>query len=122
MKTAISAEYQRDFYGWLMTNAQLLRQGRFVELDAEHLAEELESMDRSEKRAMVSRLTILLVHLLKWQFQPARQSKSWRNTLTVQRIDVLDLLEDSPSLRPELQTVIAKAYDKAKLLAEEETE
>jgi hypothetical protein len=67
------------------------------------------------------RLTVLLVHLLKWQFQPARRSKSWRNTLTVQRSDVLDLLEDSPSLRYELEQHIEKAYEKAKLIAEDET-
>ncbi len=121
MEKAITQEYWQDFYSWLMTNAQLLRQGRLSEIDVEHLAEELESMGRSEKRALISRLTILLVHLLKWQFQPARRSKSWRNTLTVQRSDVLDLLEDSPSLRYELEQHIEKAYEKAKLIAEDET-
>jgi len=121
MEKAITQEYWQDFYSWLMTNAQLLRQGRFSEIDVEHLAEELESMGRGEKRALISRLTVLLVHLLKWRFQPARRSKSWRNTLTVQRSDVLDLLEDSPSLRYELEQHIEKAYERAKLIAEDET-
>lgn len=121
MEKAIAQEYHRDFYSWLMTNVQLIRQGRFSEVDTEHVTEELECMGRSEKRELINRLTVLLVHLLKWQFQTAKHSKSWCNTLTIQRNDLLDLLEDSPSLRYELEQHIEKAYGKAKLIAEDET-
>ncbi len=113
--------YQKDYYGWLQENAQLIRERKFSEVDAENLIEELESMGKSEKRELSSRLTILLMHLLKWQYQSVRRSTSWRNTIAVQRIDILDLLEDSPSLRTEILDKIATAYEKAVLAAEVET-
>ena len=113
--------YQKDYYGWLQTNAQLIREGKFSEIDAENIAEELESMGKSEKRELSSRLTILLMHLLKWQYQTVRRSTSWRNTIAVQRIDIHELLEDSPSLKSEISDKITTAYEKAKLAAEIET-
>jgi hypothetical protein len=117
----VIADYHKDFYAWLMSNADLLRQGKFNDLDVEHIAEELESISKSEKRALTSRLTVLLAHLLKWQFQPALRSKRWRNTISTQRIDILELLEDSPSLHYELDDQLVIAYEKAKLSAEDET-
>ena len=116
-----AALYDKDFYSWLAENAKLLRGGRVAEIDVMNLAEELESMGKSEKRALLSRLTVLLVHLLKWQFQPPRRSRSWQNTLRVQRLDINDLLADSPSLRYAIGDRIESVYEKAKLLAEEET-
>jgi len=116
-----AALYDKDFYSWLGENAKRLRDGRIGEIDALNLAEELESMGKSEKRALLSRLTVLLVHLLKWQFQPTRRSRSWQNTLRVQRLDINDLLTDSPSLRYAIDDRIESAYEKARLLAEEET-
>lgn len=113
--------YQKDYYGWLQENAQLIRERKFSEIDAENLIEELESMGKSEKRELSSRLTILLMHLLKWQYQTVRRSTIWRNTIAVQRIDILDLLEDSPSLRTEILDKIEIAYEKAVLAAEVET-
>lgn len=113
--------YQKDYYGWLRENARLIREKKFSEIDAENLIEELESMGKSEKRELSSRLTILLLHLLKWQYQTVKRSTSWRNTIAVQRIDIRELLEDSPSLRSEISDKIAVAYEKAKLAAEVET-
>ena len=117
----VIADYNKDFYAWLMKNADLLRQHKFNEVDIEHVAEELESMGKSEKRELTSRLTVLLAHLLKWKFQPALRSRSWKNTILTQRIDILELLEDSPSLHYELGERIAIAYEKARLSAEDET-
>ncbi len=117
----VIANYNEDFYAWLMANANLLRQHKFNEIDIEHVAEELEAMGKSEKRELTSRLTVLLAHLLKWQFQPALRSRSWKNTILTQRIDILELLEDSPSLRYELAERIIIAFEKAKLSAEDET-
>ncbi len=117
----ITVEYDKDFYGWLLENAQLLRERKWAEIDAEHIAEELESMGKSERRELVSRLTVLLAHLLKWRFQPAKRSRSWRNMILTQRIDIDELLEDSPSLRSEVGLKIETAYEKAKLRAEDET-
>lgn len=113
--------YQEDYYGWLQENAQLIREKRFSEIDVENIVEELESMGKSEKRELSNRLTILLMHLLKWQHQTVKRSTSWRNTIAVQRIDIRELLEDSPSLRNEILDKIAVAYEKAKLAAEIET-
>lgn len=117
----ITTEYEKDFYAWLMKNAELIRQGKFSEVDTENVAEELESMGRREKRELMNRLIILLAHLLKWQFQPGRRSKSWRNTIVNQRMDIRELLEESPSLYYELEQKMEKAYEKAKLRVEEET-
>lgn len=117
----MTTEYDSDFYAWLMKNARLLRDRQFAEVDSEHVAEELESMGRHEKRALISRLTVLLAHLLKWQYQPARRCKSWRNTISTQRMDISELLQDSPSLRYALEERVASAYEKAKLSAEDET-
>jgi hypothetical protein len=121
MEKTLVHEYEEDFYAWLMKNADLIRKGRFSEVDAENVAEELESMGRSEKRELMSRLTVLLTHLLKWRFQSAKRSRSWRNTLIIQRDELVDLLEESPSLRSELDLKIEKAYEKAKFVTEDET-
>jgi Domain of unknown function DUF29 len=116
-----AAEYHQDFYAWLIKNADLLRNQRFSEVDIEHVAEELEAMSKSEKRELISRLTVLLAHLLKWQFQPVLRSRSWKNTILTQRIDINELLIDSPSLKNELDGKISVAYEKARLSAEDET-
>ena len=113
--------YQSDFYTWARQQADLLREGRFDTLDAEHLIEELEAMGSRERRELANRLKVLLTHLLKWQFQPSRQGASWALTIRVQRMDVADLLNDEPGLTPEIPQAFEKAYRKARLLAAKET-
>ena len=113
--------HDRDFYTWTHQQAELLRKGRFNELDANHLIEELESMGARERRELGNRLAILLAHLLKWQFQPERSGNSWRRTIKIQRIDINELLADNPGLTSELDEIFAKAYQKARLLAADET-
>ncbi|MGC8493169.1 MAG: DUF29 domain-containing protein [Syntrophobacteraceae bacterium] len=114
--------YEKDFYEWTQKNAQLLREGRLSEIDLDNLIEELESMGRSEKRAFINRLAVLIAHLLKWEYQPERRSKNWRYTIKEQRRKVMDLLEDSPSLKHEIRQRIRKAYDDAVVLAVKDTE
>jgi hypothetical protein len=114
--------YHRDFHAWAMRNAELIRQGRLAEIDGEHVAEELESMGKSQQRALGSRLTVLLAHLLKWRHQPGGHGASWRNTITLQRIELEELLEENPSLRPMLPAVAPGAYRKARLWAANETQ
>jgi len=113
--------YEQDLYKWAMHSARLLREKRFSEIDIVHLAEELESMGKTELRALESRLVVLLVHLLKWEFQPAQRSKSWQRTLIEQRKRIARLLEDSPSLRPKLPELLADAYESALRWAADET-
>lgn len=113
--------YDRDFHAWAGEQAALLRAGRLAEADIAHIAEEIESMGRSEKRELISRLKVLLVHLLKWRFQPAGRGNSWRLTIAEQRREVADHLDDNPSLRAQLDAAIVSAYGGAILAAARET-
>ncbi len=113
--------YEHDFYAWAIHNADLIRQGRFAEIDAQNIAEELQSMGRSEKRELVNRLAMLLAHLLKWRFQPEHRGNSWRLTITNQRDELQDLLDQSPSLQYDIDIKLNKAYTRAKRQAVIET-
>lgn len=113
--------YEKDFYEWTMKNVQLLRQGKLSEIDVGNIAEELESMGKSEKREFINRLAVLLAHLLKWRFQPEKRSKSWKYTVKEQRESVSELLRDSPSLKHGIETRIGEAYKKAVILVLKET-
>jgi hypothetical protein len=113
--------YDKDFYAWAMDNAKLLRQKKLSQIDVEHIAEELESMGRSDKRKLVSRLAVLLTHLLKWQYQPQRRTNSWKYTIEEQRIKVCEVLDESPSLNHELERNVLQAYKRAVLIAAKET-
>ncbi|MDQ2695943.1 MAG: DUF29 domain-containing protein [Pseudomonadota bacterium] len=116
--------YDRDFYAWAMRNAELIRQGRFAEVDLNNVAEELESMGRSERHQLENRLAVLLAHLLKWRFQPERlqrHGKSWRATIKEQRLRVKKRLAASPSLRHGIEDSFAEAYRYAVLRVVKET-
>ena len=113
--------YEADFYGWANEQAALLREGRLKEADIGNIAEEIESMGRSEKRELVSRLAVLLTHLLKWRYQPAGRGSSWRASIDVQRDRLADLLEDNPSLRPQIPIALARAYREAVVVAGDES-
>ncbi|MBF0338690.1 MAG: DUF29 domain-containing protein [Nitrospirae bacterium] len=115
------ALYNADFYKWTIHSAELLRDGRFSEIDVENIAEEIESMGRSERRELLNRLSVLIMHLLKLQYHQRRRSKSWFKTIDTQRMDFRLLLEESPSLKHEIGLVIDKAYERANLLFEKET-
>lgn len=94
--------YDEDVIAWANQQARLLRAGRFDQLDIEHLAEEIEDVGKSEQRELASRMAVLLAHLLKWQFQPARRGRSWEATIRVQRNSVTRRLERAPSLKHSL--------------------
>ena len=107
--------YERDFVGWSALTAEAIRNGRWSDIDQLVLAEEIESMGRSDAREVSSRLVVLVAHLVKWQFQPDKRSPSWQITINIQRNDVAGLLEESPSLRRKLN--LPKVYRKAVDLA-----
>jgi hypothetical protein len=113
--------YERDFHAWTHEQADLLRAGRLAEADIAHIVEEIESLGRSERRELVNRLTVLLLHLLKWRFQPALRGNSWRLSIKEQRIRLAAHLEDNPSLKAELDWAILQAYRLAAIGAERET-
>jgi Domain of unknown function DUF29 len=113
--------YDRDFYLWIQTTAELLKQHRFTELDLENLIDEIETMGRSEKRAVKSNLEVVLIHLLKYKYQPENRSNSWRYTIREHRKRLREALEESPSLKPFLSEVFETCYQEARALAADET-
>jgi hypothetical protein len=113
--------YEQDFYAWLMQNVALIRQGKLAEIDAENIAEELEGMAKRDRRQLMNRLAMLLMHMLKWQFQPNKRSRSWELTVIEQRKRVEELLKDSPSLKHQLEERIVDAYEIAVLKTARET-
>ena len=118
---AKSPLYDRDFYAWSREQAELLRAGKLAEADIEHIAEEIDSMGRTEKRDLINRLTVLLLHLLKWRHQPGKRGPSWEASIANQRDDIADHLDDTPSLKPLLSQALASAYRKASREAVAET-
>ncbi len=114
-------QYDRDFYGWANEQAALLRAGRLAEADVDNIAEEIESMGRSEERELVNRLAVLLTHLLKWQAQPSLRGNSWRLTILEQRGRFVEHLKDNPSLRSAFPDAFETAYRFALLGAQRET-
>lgn len=116
-----STLYERDFHAWANEQARLLRAGKLSEADIPHIAEEIESMGKAEKRELVSRLTILLLHLLKWQFQPEHRGSSWETSIANTRDELTDHLADNPSLRGHIEAAMATAWRRAHRLAVSET-
>jgi hypothetical protein len=104
-------DYEEDFAAWLQAQANLLRERRFDELDIPNLVEEVESVGRSEFRALESALALILLHMMKWDYQTERQGKSWRSTINAQRRKVAKLLKDNPSFKSRLKEAVAGAYD-----------
>ena len=113
--------YNTDFFAWTREQSALIRARRWSEIDVEHLAEEVEDMGKSEKRALESRLEILLMHLLKWQVQKDRRSNSWRRTIKDQRRRLEKHLSENPSLKAALLEVVEDVYPSAIVAAANET-
>lgn len=114
--------YETDLAAWAVNSAALLREG--AELDAEQreqIAEELEAMARNDRRERNSRTITLLTHLLKIHYQPEKRSRSWDVTVALQRGEIEELLEESPSLRYAFLEELPKLYSRAKKLAEAES-
>jgi hypothetical protein len=119
--TTITSLYEEDFYLWLETNINLLKVGKFAEIDLENLLEELESMGRSDKNALKSNLKILLMHLLKYKYQPEKRANSWRYTIIEHRQRLRDTFKTSPSLYRFFEEIFNEAYQDARELAAGET-
>ena len=90
--------YESDYLLWLQKTSQLLKTKDFEGLDLENLIEEIESWGRSDRNKLISSLRLIYQHLLKWQYQPHKRSKSWRNTISRERDNISDYIEDIPSL------------------------
>jgi hypothetical protein len=113
--------YEADFYTWAKENAQILRSGQAEQADWEHIAEELESMSGSERRALESYVKVLFLHLLKWKFQPLLQSVSWKLSIRNSRKQIKKILRGSPGLKPKFKGILAEEYETAREDAADET-
>jgi ribosomal protein L29 len=111
------ATCDQDFALWTKQQADLLRQGRWNEIDASNIAEELEDMGSSRERELEIRLGVLLAHLLKWRYQPERRGKSWRATIKEQRQRIARLLAKNPSLQAQLAEAMTNGYSDGLLIA-----
>ncbi|MDJ0534238.1 MAG: DUF29 domain-containing protein [Xenococcaceae cyanobacterium MO_207.B15] len=117
----MNADYNFDFYKWTQQQANFLKNKQIENIDWDNLAEEIADMGRSEKRQLESRLEVLIMHLLKWQFQPNLRSRSWQLTIKEQRLRLEKLLKENPSLKSNLADIQEKIYPLAVISAEKET-
>ncbi|MGI9276330.1 MAG: DUF29 domain-containing protein [Endozoicomonas sp.] len=120
-KPEVKSLYETDYYAWVNEQLELLRSGQFQKADMQNLLDEIEDMSKKVKRELESRLKVLLIHLLKWQYQPDRRGASWEITIKGQRSEIADLLSDNPSLKSKLEEAISKAYKHAVYYAHIET-
>ncbi|NCR36988.1 MAG: DUF29 domain-containing protein [Microcystis aeruginosa S11-01] len=112
MKTKLSQLYETDFNLWIEQTVNHLKKGNLQALDLDNLIEEISDMGRNNRREIFGRLKVLLMHLLKWQYQLEKRTNSWINTIDEQREQLELILRDSPSLKPYLADIFAECYQK----------
>src|ERR1700731_4875390 len=115
------AEYDNDFYSWSLEQARLLREGQWTQIDRENIAEEIESLGREQFNKLESALRVVLIHMLKWDYQPSRRSRSWALSVQSQRVEIDHVLTDNPGLRPRITEAVTRAYRRARIEAANET-
>jgi hypothetical protein len=113
--------YERDFLLWLENTTKLLKEQRFTELDLENLIEEIEDMGKSQRSALESNLVVILLHLLKWKYQPEKHSNSWKASIREHRRRIRSQFKDSPSLKRYFAEIFVECYGDARGLAADET-
>ncbi len=113
--------YEHDYYTWTGAQAQALRERKVSGLDWDNLAEEVEDLGKAERHRLESHLESLLMHLLKWAYQPQHRSRSWSNSIEEHRYRAHRVLRDNPGLKTKLTEIFADAYEGARFSAENET-
>ena len=116
-----AATYEDDVYGWSQRQAALLREGRYDDIDVENVAEEIDSLGKSQVASLESCYRLIAAHLLKVLFQPERLTRSWQVTIVRERLNAQSCLDASPSLKPRRAALFDKAYRQARRLASAET-
>jgi hypothetical protein len=114
--------YDQDYLLWLEDTLNLLKTQNYEKVDWQNLFEEIEDMGKREKRALESNLIILLIHLLKCQYQPEKRSGSWERRILEHRRRIKKALKDSPSLNPYLMTILEESYVEAVKQTKAETQ
>jgi hypothetical protein len=115
------ARYDRDLYTWAVEQAALLRAGKIAEADARNIAEELDDVGNEQYDKLESALRLILLHLLKWDHQPERRSRSWYGSISVQRRHVLKVLRKNPGLKSLVDEALSEAYELARIEAAVQT-
>jgi hypothetical protein len=113
--------YDQDFYAWTQEQTALLREGKWHALDCKHLIEEIEDLGRSARKELRSYLEGLVLHLLKWRYQPDYRGHSWRDSIEENRARIPDCLAESQSLRPQLPKLLQECYPHARRKAVRQT-
>lgn len=117
----MNTAYTDDLNLWARQTADLLREKRWQDIDLEHLIEEMEDLSKSEKRGIASQLVRLLLHLLKWEYQPQRRSDSWLDSITDSRLQIELAIEASPSLKNYPLQELDQSYQRARSSAAKQT-
>jgi hypothetical protein len=113
--------YADDLYGWVEDQIALLKAGRLSEIDADNIAEELSDVGNEQYDKLESAIRVVLLHLLKWDHQPERRSRSWVGSIVEQRRRVARVLKKNPTLKPHIAEAILEAYEDAQTDAAVET-
>lgn len=122
IKPSALPAYDADTHGWALAQSSLIRGGQFDAVDWENVAEEIESVGKSELGRAESALRVLMAHILKWQMQPERRGKSWSLTILEQRLRYDDVIAQNPSLKTRRDEMRERAYRRARIEAARETE
>jgi len=112
--------YERDFYSWSLEQARLVREGRWEAVDRANVAEEIESLGREQFNKLESAIRVILIHMLKWDHQPKRRSRSWALSIKGMRVELDIVLSDNPGLKPRVAEALARAYRRATIEAAKE--
>ncbi|WP_373693731.1 DUF29 domain-containing protein, partial [Limnofasciculus baicalensis] len=121
LQTSQKSLYETDFICWVETTLAQLRAQDYGNVDWQNLFEEIEDMSKRERKSLKSNLVVLLLYLLKWQYQPESRSGSWRGAIREHRRRINDDLKDSPSLKPYLKEIFYECYQNARQQAADET-
>ncbi len=113
--------YETDYLRWIETTLAQLQMQDYSNIDWENLIEEIGDMGRSERRSLESNLTVIITHLLKWQYQPNFRSGSWKGSIAEHRRRIRKALKESPSLKSYLEEILAECYLDAVEIAMAET-
>lgn len=113
--------YDEDYAAWLENQIALMRVDRWADVDKDNLLDEVESLGRSDFKSFASAIRIVLIHMLKWDHQPERRTRSWQASITEHRLQIGEELRDSPSYRARIDEAVERAYAIARARASGET-
>jgi len=116
-RTGLADLYEHDYYSWTNVQAQALRERKATGLDWDNLAEEVEDLSKAERHRLESHLELVVMHLLKWTYQPQRRTRSWSDSIEEHRFRTQRVLAENPGLKPTLPEVLASTYRAARFAA-----